>query len=69
MRLVDQQPEGAEADLAGVVELLDGEVDRQVEVGVLEDQQRRLAAELEGQRHDVGRGRGRDRPRRSGPSR
>ena len=62
MPLLHQDPEGAEAHLAGVVELLDGQVHRQVEVGVVEDQQRRLAAELERQRHDVGRGRRGDDP-------
>ena len=45
--VLDEDAERAQADLAGVVELLDREVDREVEVGVVEDQQRRLAAELE----------------------
>ena len=59
----------AEADLAGVVELLHGEVDGEVEVGVVEDQQRRLAAELEADRRHVAGGRLGDLHRRSGPSR
>jgi hypothetical protein len=45
--LVHQHAKGAEADLAGVVELFDGEVDGQIQVAVVEDQQRRLAAEFE----------------------
>ncbi len=53
-RLLDQDAEGTEADLAGVVELLGREIDGEVEVGVSEDHERRLATELEGQRHDVG---------------
>jgi len=39
-RLLDQDAEGAEADLAGVVELLDGQADGEVEVGVGEHDQR-----------------------------
>ena len=46
-RLLDQEPGAGQADLPGVVVLLDREVDGQVQVGVGEDQQRRLAAELE----------------------
>jgi hypothetical protein len=42
-----------QADLPGVVELLDREVDREVEIGVVEHEQRRLAAELERHRRDV----------------
>ena len=60
--VLHQDPERAQADLAGVVELLDGQVHREVEVGVVEDQQRRLAAQLEGQRHDVVRRRRGDDP-------
>ena len=53
--VLHEDPDGGEADLAGVVELLDGQVDGEVEVGVVEDEQRRLAAELEGHRRDVAR--------------
>ena len=56
-RVLDQDPERAETHLAGVVELLDRQADGKIEVGVGEDDQRRLAAELERQRHDVRRGR------------
>ena len=45
-RLGHQQPYGGQAHLTGVVELLDSEVGGEVEVGVVEDEQRRLAAEL-----------------------
>ena len=63
-RVGHEQPYGGQAHLPGVVELLDGQVDGEVEVGVVEDQQRRLPAELERHRRDVGR-RGRaDRARR-----
>ena len=51
--LLHQDPDGGQADLPRVVELLDGEVDGEVEVGVVEHQQRRLAAELEADRGDV----------------
>ena len=46
-RLLHEDPDGGQTHLAGVVELLDGQVDGQVEVGVVEHQQRRLPAELE----------------------
>jgi hypothetical protein len=45
--VLHQDPKRAEAYLSGVVELLDGQVHREVEVGVVEDQQWRLATQLE----------------------
>ena len=63
-RFLHQDAEGAQADLAGIVELLDRQAHRQVEVGVGEDEQRGLAAQLERHRDDVGCGRGRDEPGR-----
>ena len=58
-RVLDEDPERPQAHLPGVVELLDGQGDREVEVGVGEHDQRRLAAQLERQRDDVrGRRRG-----------
>ena len=59
-RFLHQDAERAEADLTGVVELLDSQAYRKVEVGIGEDEQRGLAAELEGQRDDIGRRRGGD---------
>jgi hypothetical protein len=46
---VHVHPGGLEADLSRVVELLHRDLDREVEVCVLEDEERRLAAELVGQ--------------------
>ncbi len=54
-RVFDHDPECTEANLSGVVELLDGEIHRQIEVSVGEHDQGRLAAEFERQWHDVGR--------------
>ncbi len=51
--LVHEQPGAGEADLARVVVLLDRQVDREVEVGVAEDDARALAAELEADRGEV----------------
>src|SRR5207344_1009101 len=56
-RVFDQNPERTQTDLARIVELLDGQANGQVEVRVCKDHERRLAAELKGQGHDV-RGRG-----------
>ena len=55
-----EQPRARQAHLAGVVVLLDGEVDGEIEVGVVEDHRRALAAELEGARHQVVGGRAGD---------
>ena len=49
-----EDPERTQTHLPGVVELLDRQTDGKVEVGVGEHDQRRLAAELERQRDDVG---------------
>ena len=45
--LLHEQPGAREAYLAGVVVLLDCQIDGKVEVGVVEDDGRALAAELE----------------------
>ena len=57
-RVVDavlhEQAVGGDADLAGVAELAqDGAGDGLVEVGVVEDEERRVAAELERELHDL----------------
>ena len=51
--LLDQQPGAGEAHLAGVVVLSRRLPRRRLEVGVPEDEQRPLAAELAGERDDV----------------
>ena len=52
-RLLDEQARSGEADLAGVVVLPGRLAGRCFEVGVGEDEQRPLAAELTGERDDV----------------
>jgi hypothetical protein len=52
-RLLDEQSRAAQAHLARVVVLQRGLRRRRIQVGVLEDQERVLAAELGGERHDV----------------
>ncbi len=59
-RLVHEQARAGEADLAGVVVLLRRNLCCDAEVGVLHDDRRRLAAQLEGQGREVVGGRAGD---------
>ena len=54
-RILDQNSERTKTDLTRVVELLDRQADGKIEIRISKDHERRLAAEFERQRHDVGR--------------
>ena len=59
-RVLDEEPRARETHLPRVVELVHGLLHGGIEVGVREDQERRLAAELQGDRREVRAGRGGD---------
>ncbi len=59
-RVLDEEPRPRQADLPRVVVLVHGLLHGRVEVGVREDQEGCLAAELEGDRREVRAGRGGD---------
>ena len=59
-RPLHEQPRAGQADLPGVVVLAGRRLDRQVEIGVVADDERRLPSQFEAHRREMRRGRGAD---------